>query len=134
VEVGSVSVDRLPLGFPLMAHGMVVVTPEVATGLVALLEPGRRQLRANGMALHPGLRSTVAALEALAKMSRGEPMASTAAPVEWLSTDDAATRVGVSPEAVRKACATGRLQSVRVGRLIKVSAASVALWAEDRAA
>ena len=113
---------------------MVIVTPTVAVGLVALIEPGRRQLRADGMRMPEGLAATVFALEALVKVSRGEGAASSAAPVTWVRTVDAARRIGVSQEAVRKAALTGRLLSRRVGRLVEVSESSLMLWAEDRAA
>ncbi len=125
--------DRVPLGYPLIPGGVVVVTPEVAPALAALLDRGRRQLRTDGVYQLPEpLASTIQAIEVLARMHRGLPV--TAPAVVWIPTRDAAEMVGVSTEAVRKAALTGRLPYRRDGRRFLVSQAAAQVWAEDRAA
>jgi excisionase family DNA binding protein len=127
--------DRLPLGFPLLAAGTVLVTPAAAAALVELLEPGRRQCRRDGITVfHEPLQSALLALDAAAKMHRGERLSSTAPAVVWITTLEAAGLVGVSRQAVTKAVQSGRIRSDRRGRRVVVSEAAVRLWAESRAA
>jgi excisionase family DNA binding protein len=125
---------RVSHPLPLLPPGCVLVSPAAAVGLIELLEPGRRQLRYDGITLLPEpLRSTLEALDASAQLKRGEPPTTlVASPPRWLSTSAAAELVGVSRQSVHKAIKAGRVRSDRRGRSVVVSEASVRQWSQDR--
>jgi excisionase family DNA binding protein len=125
---------RVTTPLPLLPAGCVLVSPAAALGLVELLEPGRRQLRYDGITSLPEpLGSTLEALDASARLKRGEPVTPlVAAAPRWLSTSAAAELVGVSRQSVHKAIKAGRVRSDRRGRSVVVSEASVRQWSLDR--
>jgi excisionase family DNA binding protein len=124
-----VTSDRLPLGWPILSG--VCVTPAVAAPLLALCDHGRRWADTNGVRLSDDLRVTLAALEAVAKQARGESPASGRPAVRWITVAEAARRVGVSSEAVRKAGHAGRLSMRAEGRRLFVDEAAVNVWARS---
>jgi excisionase family DNA binding protein len=93
----------------------LAVTPDVARSLVALLAPGRAQARKNGYLLHDDRLATfLLELDRLAEHGRTRPDLRTVTehrPV-WLTTAEAARRLGVSDRRVRDMHLTGK----RVGR------------------
>jgi ribosomal protein S14 len=109
--VGGVTVERL-----------VVVDRRRALALVALLAPGRRQVRVDAMALPPHVRALLADLDELAAGGRAE--LSGRAELTSLPVATAAKRLGISPQAVRALAMRGTLPGYQVdGRWFLLEAA-----------
>lgn len=125
--------SALPLGWPLL-DGFVLVEPAAARPLLAALQLAQREARRNGVTLPAELGRLMSALEAVALRQRGESPLSQSAPIEWIPTSEAASRMGISANAVRSHVAAGRLPSRRHGRLVLVDATSVAELAALRSA
>jgi hypothetical protein len=111
----------------------LVVPPDVARSLLALLRPGLAQARAEGLLVHnERLTAWLRDLERMAAAARPTP--STAAPVpvveRWLTTSEAARRLGLSDRRVRDLKVTKR----RNGRDLVLLEADVEALAAERAA
>jgi hypothetical protein len=87
----------------------MIVPPEVARHLSLLIEPGRRQM-ADAVSARPELRAWLAELDVFAPTEYVPPAAPS--PV-WISTNEAADLLGVSPRQARYMAT--KLRTQRVG-------------------
>lgn len=121
----------------------VLIRPEVALGVAALLRQGQRWAKQNGIALPDDVAEVVAGVEALARAVRQRdadvPMSSMGRPenggsvtVAAMSTSEFALRAGCSRRHASRIASEGRLGARRAGRswVFDRAAAEAALAAE----
>ena len=111
--------DRAPLGWPRLRG--TVVEPHLAEWVLAAVT---YYVRVNGQTLPDECKLFLKALEVESAQHRGQSPASPAPALTWLALSDAAERVGVSAEAVRKRIAAGELVAQKIGRRRYVTEAS----------
>jgi hypothetical protein len=112
---------------------VLIVPPDLARAVSALMTPGRAQARAEGLlATNERLSAWLRDLDRVAAATRPTP--STPAPVpvveRWLPTAEAARRLGLSERRVRDLRVTKR----RNGRALVLLEADVEALAAERAA
>ena len=61
-------------------------------------------------------------------MTEMDPSRGVGEPIEWLSTGDAATRLGVTTPTLYRFIDDGRLPAYRMGRVIRLKSADVAAF------
>ncbi len=111
----------------------LAVTPDIARHLVALLAPGRAQARTNGYLIaNDRLALFLIELDRVAEHGRTRPDLREIAEYNptWLTTAEAAQRLGVSERRVRDMKLTGR----RTGRAWQWLEADVCVAEERRSA